>query len=64
MESSRVGNREEVVLAAQLLRMDPAQLEENICSRLMEIRGCEPTRIPLTLEQASDARNALAKVIF
>lgn len=62
VETSVVANREEIKIAASLLKVDPATLEQNVTSRLMEIKGCDPTRIPLTPPQAADALNALAKV--
>ncbi|KAL6056612.1 myosin-5 isoform X3, variant 2 [Balamuthia mandrillaris] len=62
--SSEVKNKDQVGVAASLLGVPPAQLDEALTSRLMEIRGCEPTRIPLSPEQAIDARNALAKSIY
>ena len=62
VETSTVANREEVKIVATLLKVDPATLEQNVTSKLMEIKGCDPTRIPLTPVQALDATNALAKV--
>ncbi|ELR21237.1 myosin1, putative [Acanthamoeba castellanii str. Neff] len=56
VETSTVANREEVKIVATLLK--------NVTSKLMEIKGCDPTRIPLTPVQATDATNALAKAIY
>ena len=39
-------------------------LAKGITSRLFEIRGQKPTRIPLNPVQAADARNALAKYLY
>eukprot|EP00013_Stygamoeba_regulata_P023515 CAMPEP_0177666056 /NCGR_PEP_ID=MMETSP0447-20121125/21382_1 /TAXON_ID=0 /ORGANISM="Stygamoeba regulata, Strain BSH-02190019" /LENGTH=1567 /DNA_ID=CAMNT_0019172187 /DNA_START=105 /DNA_END=4808 /DNA_ORIENTATION=- len=64
VEASQIVNKDELAIAAELLQVPPAQLEEALTSRLMEIRGQEATRIPLNPDKAIDAINALAKQIY
>lgn len=63
-ESSRVADPESCKVAATMLEISPEMLEKAMTTRVMEIRGQEATSIPLSIEAASDTRNAMAKTIY
>lgn len=63
-ESSRIADMEICKIAASMLEIDPEMLQLAMTSRLMEIRGQEATSIPLSIDAASDTRNAMAKTIY
>lgn len=62
-EGSKVTNTEVVATVASLLRIDAAQLEKSLVSR-MTIARTERIVTPMTEMQAADARDALAKAIY
>lgn len=62
-ESSTVSNRDRLHIVAELLSVPSAKLEEALTIRYNEIRG-ERIKVPLKPEQASDARDAMAKALY
>lgn len=62
-DSSDVKNRDVLHIIAELLSVPSVKLAEAMTVRYNEIRG-ERIRVPLTPEQASDARDAMAKALY
>ena len=51
-------------IAAQILAVEPDALHDALCTRSVTVRNGETTHIPLTVEQAVAARDALAKALY
>lgn len=62
-QGSVISNRQVAQTAADLLKVDPAKLEEALVSRKMKIRN-ETTVIPLNVPQAEECRDSLAKQLY
>ena len=63
-DQAQITDPAELEMAAQLLCVEPAALQQAMTARTMRIAGQEPTLIPLNSEQAGDNRDALAKMIY
>eukprot|EP00002_Diphylleia_rotans_P005132 TRINITY_DN1421_c0_g1_i1.p1 TRINITY_DN1421_c0_g1~~TRINITY_DN1421_c0_g1_i1.p1 ORF type:complete len:1546 (-),score=390.98 TRINITY_DN1421_c0_g1_i1:282-4919(-) len=63
-QGSVIQNAEALKLAAGLLKLQPADLQKALTSRVMQIKGQPPMNIPLNPQQASDNRDALAKTLY
>ncbi len=62
-ESSDIKNRDRLHIVAELLSVPSAKLAEAMTIRYNEIRG-ERIKVPLRPDQASDARDAMAKALY
>eukprot|EP00472_Partenskyella_glossopodia_P009453 CAMPEP_0197517112 /NCGR_PEP_ID=MMETSP1318-20131121/2083_1 /TAXON_ID=552666 /ORGANISM="Partenskyella glossopodia, Strain RCC365" /LENGTH=1597 /DNA_ID=CAMNT_0043066413 /DNA_START=40 /DNA_END=4833 /DNA_ORIENTATION=+ len=59
-----IKNKRTLAPAAQLFQVDSKRLEKVVTSRIVKIRGQEPIEVGLSVEEATAARDALAKFIF
>jgi myosin heavy subunit len=62
-DNAEVKNRDRLHIIAELLAVPSAKLAEAITIRYNHIRG-ESIKVPLNVEQASDARDAMAKALY